>query len=106
VARQLTLPARIRPHVGVANDLASPFLVLFLLLPYHATIVVQMGQARWAGTRTAQKSPALARHGTEGFVPRAGPARLSGRAWAAISARRPNTGTTRNWADPMSARQF
>jgi hypothetical protein len=71
-----------------------------------ATIVVQMGQARWAGTRTVRKSPALARHDTEGFVPRAGPARLSGRAWAATSARRPNMATTRNWAGPMSARQF
>jgi hypothetical protein len=54
-----------------------------------------MGQAQWAGPRTARKSTAQERPGTEGSVPRAGPARLSGRAWAASSARRPNTGPAR-----------
>jgi hypothetical protein len=52
----------------------------------------QMGQARWAGPRTARKSPALERPGTKGVVPRAGPARWSDRAWAAPSARWPGTG--------------
>jgi hypothetical protein len=47
----------------------------------------QMGKARWAGTGTARKSPALARHDTKGIVPRAGPARWSDRAWAATLAR-------------------
>jgi hypothetical protein len=74
------------------------------VLVNEAYIDGQMGQARRAGTETARKS--TAQRGAEGFVPRAGPARLSGRSWAATSARRPNTGTTRNWVGPMLARQF
>jgi hypothetical protein len=60
--------------------------------------------ARWASPRTARKSTARERPDTEAFVPRAGPTRLSGRAWAATSARRPNTGTTRFLGQPDAAR--
>jgi hypothetical protein len=55
------------------------------------TIDVQMGQARWAGTGTARKSTTRTRPSTEGIVPWASPARRSGRAWAASSARWPDT---------------
>jgi hypothetical protein len=60
-----------------------------------------MGQAWWAGTGTARKSPARARPDTEGVVPRASPARWSDRAWAATLARQPGTGTARKmiWLD-------
>jgi hypothetical protein len=70
------------------------------------TTIDGLGQARWAGTETTRRSTALERPGTEGFVPRAGPARLSGCAWSATSARRSNTSTVRNWVGPIAARYF
>jgi hypothetical protein len=60
----------------------------------------QMGQARWAGP----KSTTRARPGTESILPRAGPARLSDRVWAATSAQQPSTGTTRKYPKPDAAR--
>jgi hypothetical protein len=64
-----------------------------------------MGQTRWAGMGTALKSPALTRHDTKGIVPRTGPARWSDRAWAAPSARWPDTSPTRILGQLDVARQ-
>ena len=52
-----------------------------------ATIVFQMGQARWADTGTAQENTALTRPGPLAIVPVPGTARCRARAWAAMSAR-------------------
>jgi hypothetical protein len=64
-----------------------------------------MGQARWAGTETARKSPALERPSTKAIVPRAGTARWSDRAWAAFSARWPGTGHDTISGQPDAARR-
>jgi hypothetical protein len=90
-----------------SDDIACKYVPPLLTLT-TALIAIdgQMGQARWFDTETARKSTALEQADTEGVVPQAGPTRLLSHAWAATSARRPNTGTTRNWAGLMSARQF
>jgi hypothetical protein len=69
------------------------------------TIDVQMGQARWAGTETARKSPALEQPSKKVIVPRAGTARWSDRAWAAFSAQWPGTGHGTISSQPDAARR-
>jgi hypothetical protein len=59
-----------------------------------------MGQAQWAGTGTTRKNTTRTRPSTGGIVPWASPARRSGRAWAASSARWPGTGTARKCPRP------
>ena len=60
-----------------------------------AGIVGQTGQARQAGTGPVRKSTARELSGPESFVLVPGPCQAQCRAWAAIAARGPSTGTTR-----------
>jgi hypothetical protein len=87
-----------------ADDDPGSLIPRFPDVPEDGGIDFQMGQARWASTETARKSPARARNGKEAIVLRAGPGRASDRAWAASSARQPGTGTAQKCRRPDAAR--
>jgi len=69
-------------------------------------IAGQMGLARWAGTGTGRKSTARERSGPDLFVLVPGPCQAQCRAWAAIAARGPSTGTARSRQRHGAARRW